>query len=781
MNSYDSQRKRTRFSCFQSILYLCNATKAFARTMNRRIALLLIIILPAFFSCTEKEQEIRVESVTISMPSAELEVGKTLQLSVTVTPTGATNKDITWSSSNPSVASISAAGLVTALSEGTTTITAAADGKKGECNVSVVKAAIAVTEVKLDKTELTLYEGEEETLTTTVLPDDATDKTILWTSSDNSIATVESGKVKAIGKGTAKITATAGGNSASCDIEVLRPVTGISLDKTTLELPLEKTETLTATVIPSDATLRGEITWSSSNTQVATVDGGKVTAVGMGTATISASLEGFKAECSVTVKGMEYGKIAITDLKPVEILPVIGQVTEGDKQVYDHIEHLRLAEATRIRDMMWEYGAGSHSKEEYQQLMGRLVVGMEEECPSITESFEVVGRGFNDLATWEDPHSHREWSILNSIVPNTRRIVSINAYYDEKRDMLTEKPDQIDWINMSSFMAANPNAIVIVGRSAYAEWYGNELSERGKKEVFEGEYANEVYRLCREGRLMIFRSGGNIHEHYGVLINKCFNKEVDGDEHGIYSFQSLANGKNDANADMALLVTIGTNDKGDIDQTDEIYESSLFPVGFHDKVLFAGRAFPGHNLNEGVYSGEGGLSNNGKYATSFTNYVNTAMMGVCFQMYAEAKDVFELLEMVRSTCLTDYIRFNGQTQPLQLINPAGLYKKYLTPQNLPATISSGETLNLDKGYYKGVLFSIPGAEVKINGEWIAFDNKNKDIILYQNPMNLEWRLNGDLLKKYGYTPGQTVEGQIITVDDKWGGLRLEVPMTVQVR
>lgn len=749
--------------------------------MNRRIALLLLIILPAFFSCTEKEQEIRVESVTISMPSAELEIGKTLQLSATVTPTGATNKDITWSSSNPSVASISAAGLVTALSEGTTTITAAADGKKGECKVSVLKAAIAVTEVKLDKTELTLFEGEEETLTTTVLPDDATDKTIVWTSSDNSIATVESGKVKAVGKGIAKITASAGGKSASCNIDVFRPVSGISLNKTTLELPLEKSETLTATVIPSDATLRGEITWSSSNTQVATVDGGKVTAVSMGSATITVSLEGFKAECSVTVKGMEYGKIAITDLKPVEILPVIGQVTEGDKQVYDHIEHLRLAEATRIRDMMWEYGAGSHSKEEYQQLMGRLVVGMEEECPSITESFEVVGRGFNDLATWEDPHSHREWSILNSIVPNTRRIVSINAYYDEKRDMLTEKPDQIDWINMSSFMAANPNAIVIVGRSAYAEWYGNELSERGKKEVFEGEYANEVYRLCREGRLMIFRSGGNIHEHYGVLINKCFNKEVDGDEHGIYSFQSLANGKNDANADMALLVTIGTNGKGDIDQTDEIYESSLFPVGFHDKVLFAGRAFPGHNLNEGVYSGEGGLSNNGKYATSFTNYVNTAMMGVCFQMYAEAEDVFELLDMVRSTCLTDYIRFNGQTQPLQLINPAGLYKKYLTPQNLPATISSGETLNLDKGYYKGVLFSIPGAEVKINGEWIAFDNKNKEVILSQNPMNLEWRLNGDLLKKYGYTSGQTVEGQIITVDDQWGGLRLEVPMTVRVR
>ena len=157
------------------------------------------------------------------------------------------------------------------------------------------------------------------------------------------------------------------------------------------------------------------------------------------------------------------------------------------------------------------------------------------------------------------------------------------------------------------------------------------------------------------------------------------------------------------------------------------------------------------------------------------------MMGVCFQMFAEAKDAFELLDMVRSTCLTDYIRLDGETQPLQLINPAGLYKKYLTPQNLPATISSGETVNLDKGYYKGVLFSIPGAEVKINGEWIAFDNKNQDLILSQNPMNLEWRLNGELLEKYGYASGQAVEGRIITVDDQWGGLRLEVPMSIQFR
>ena len=737
----------------------------------KRLTILLLFILPFLFSCTQKELEVRVQSVSVSPTSKELTIGETIQLSATISPSDATNKQVIWSSSKASVASVSSSGFVTALSEGTATITDTADGKKADCTVAVVKAAVAVTEIKLDKTELTLYEGAEESLTVTLLPEEAKTNTITWSSSNTSIATVESGKVKAIGKGTAKITASAGGKSVSCSVEVLRPVSGIKLDKTSLEMYLEKSETLTASIVPEDATPREEIKWSSSNTDVAIVDGGKVTAVSMGNAVIMASLEGFKAECTVTVKGVEYAAVAITDLKPVEILPVIGQVTVGDKDVYNHIEHLRLAEATRIRDMMWEYGAGQHSKEAYQQLMGRLVIGMASECPPLTEEFDVVGRAFSDL-TGESNHASIEWSILNLIVPNTRRIITINAFYDKDYAGLSESSSQGDWINMDAFMEAYPSSFLIMAQSTGSYTYDS-YSDASEYE--------RIREYCRSGKLIYFKSGGNIHEHYGVLINKCFHKDVNKDEHGMYvGLESSANGKNDASADMALLITVGTNASGDVDQTGENTASSVFPVGFHDKVLFAGRAFPAYELKGGYYSAEGSV-NNGKYATSYTNYVNTALMGVCFQMHSDVKDSFELLDMVRSTCLTDYIRLDGQTQPLQLINPAGLYKKYLTPQNLPTAISVGETLSLDKGYYKGVLFSIPGAEVKVNGEWVAFDNKNKDAIFSQNPMTLEWRLNGDLLKKYGYTSGQTVEGQVITVDDKWGGLRLEVPMSVQLR
>ena len=655
--------------------------------MNR-LTIFFIIALPLLFACTQKEPEVpkdvRVESVSLSQSSAEMEIGKTLQLSALVSPSDATNKQVAWSSSSSSVASVSASGLVTALSEGSATITATADGKKGECTVSVVKAEVAVAEIKLDKTELTLYEGAEESLT--------------------------------------------------------------------------------VTVIPSDATLRGEITWSSSNPDVATVDAGKVTAVSMGTSTISASLEGFKAECTVTVKGMEYGEIAFVDLKPVDIIPAVGQVTGGDRDVYDHIEHLRITEAMRIRDMMWEYGTGNSSREEYQELMGRLVVGMMNECPPLTEEFEIVGRGFT-VSGGGDGHSKKEWGILNMIVPNTRRIIAINAFYDKDVSSFTESP-QSDWINMDAFMEAYPNSIVVLAKSTSSNDYDS---------YHEASDAAMIRDYCRSGKLIFFKSVGNVHEKDGTLISKCFHKDVATDGRGLYADQSMANGKNDAEADMAYFLSVGTNAAGDADQTGYIYESSLFPVGFHDKVLFAGRTLPLLD-NDGTYG-----AYSGHYASSYANYYNAAIMSLCFQMYAEAKDVFELLDMVRSTCLTDYIRLDGQTQPLQLINPAGLYKKYLTPQNLPAAITPGETISLEKGYYKGVLFCIPGAEVKVNGDWIAFDNKNKDVILSQNPMNLEWRLNGELLEKYGYTSGQTVEGQIITVDDEWNGLRLEVPMTIQVR
>ena len=156
------------------------------------------------------------------------------------------------------------------------------------------------------------------------------------------------------------------------------------------------------------------------------------------------------------------------------------------------------------------------------------------------------------------------------------------------------------------------------------------------------------------------------------------------------------------------------------------------------------------------------------------------MADLCFQMYAEVADVDQLLNMIRSSSdLRDHIRFNGEDQPLQLMNPAGFFRKYLMP-GVPASASIGDIVTLKKGYYKGVVFSIPGAEVLINGEWKPFDGTNKDLITAQNPFTLQWRLNGSRLRKLSYKPGDTLAGKVIAVDDQWNDLNLSIDISLEL-
>lgn len=102
------------------------------------------------------------------------------------------------------------------------------------------------------------------------------------------------------------------------------------------------------------------------------------------------------------------------------------------------------------------------------------------------------------------------------------------------------------------------------------------------------------------------------------------------------------------------------------------------------------------------------------------------------------------------------------------------------PTKLPTSAKSSTTTSLDKGYYKGVIFDIPGAEVKVNGKWITYSEANKAQIKAQNPFKLEWRLNGDLCKKMGYGAGKTLKGKVIVVDDKWNGLNITKEFSVNM-
>ena len=175
----------------------------------------------AFTGCGPKEDPvIAVTGVSLNQSSLTLDQGSTANLTATVTPSNATNKSVSWSTSNQSVATVSN-GTVTAVGEGTATITASAGSKSVTCAVTVTKKVVDVTSVELDRTEAELETGKDLTLTATVKPDGATDKTVTWTTSDAKIATVENGKVTAVSEGDVTITATAGGKGATCAITIV--------------------------------------------------------------------------------------------------------------------------------------------------------------------------------------------------------------------------------------------------------------------------------------------------------------------------------------------------------------------------------------------------------------------------------------------------------------------------------------------------------------------------------------------------------------------------------
>ena len=249
--------------------------------------------------------EIAAETVSFDQAAVTMTVGDTVALVATVLPSNTTDKSITYSSSNPAVA-VAVNGTVTAAGVGTAVIIATtSNGKTAICTVTVTSSTVAVSGISLDKPALSLVVGDTEVLTAAVMPADATDKTVTWTSSDTAVATVENGIVTAKKAGTAVVIATtSNGKTASCTVTVSVPtvdVTGVTLNKTELSLTVGESATLTATVTPANAT-DSSVTWHSSNPSVVTVENGVVTAKGAGSATVTVTTSNGKtAFCTVTV------------------------------------------------------------------------------------------------------------------------------------------------------------------------------------------------------------------------------------------------------------------------------------------------------------------------------------------------------------------------------------------------------------------------------------------------------------------------------------------------
>ena len=293
---------------------------------------------------TPEPEVISVESISLNSQTGELRVGEQTTLIATITPDNATNKSVTWKSDNTEAATVEN-GVVTAVGEGKANITVTTvDGNKtATCMITVLPEeepepepeptpepdpepeVINVESVALNSQNEELKIGETTTLVATVMPSNATNKKVVWSSDNTNVATVNNGVVTAVGEGSAniKVTTEDGNKTAVCMITVLPEeepepepeptpepdpepevinVENVTLNSQNEELKIGDTVTLVATITPSNATNKN-VTWSSDNTNVATVNNGVVTAVGEESANIKVTtVDGNKtAVCKITV------------------------------------------------------------------------------------------------------------------------------------------------------------------------------------------------------------------------------------------------------------------------------------------------------------------------------------------------------------------------------------------------------------------------------------------------------------------------------------------------
>lgn len=261
--------------------------------------------------CRVVVNPIVITEIKFDKADYEIVMGESIQLKPIVSPSNATYaNNLVYSSSDKSVAKISSDGIVETIGVGECIITATSpdDGKaKVDCKVKVLPCE--VTSITLNQTELTLMQSESFKFTYSIEPQNATDKTVTWTTSDDNIAVIEAdGTLTALNIGECTITAHSSNAEVSvqCKITVIQAeVKEVRLNKSSLRMLMGTTDNLNATVLPSAA--NQNVTWTSSNTDVVTVEDGVVSSVAIGTAIITVTTEegGFTNSCTITVEGID--------------------------------------------------------------------------------------------------------------------------------------------------------------------------------------------------------------------------------------------------------------------------------------------------------------------------------------------------------------------------------------------------------------------------------------------------------------------------------------------
>ena len=295
--------------------------------MKIGIRYLFILIVSLFFGIVPVNAD--NSGILLSKNELTLGVGYSETLKYTLS-SGLNSSNIIWTSSNEKVATVHN-GKVTAITEGFSIITASINGRKSTCRVNVSSSYVPVKGVSLNKTTLNILIGSSDNLVANVSPNNATNKDLIWTSSDNSIVSVENGRVRANKIGSAIITVSSSGYRATCKVNVVNVIAlnSISLNKTNITIKEKSSEVLSVIYVPNNATNK-KVTWKSSNTNVATVDSqGRVTGINPGSATITVVSNdgGYVSLCKVVVEAISK-KVENVVFEKKEISIIAGEKTK---------------------------------------------------------------------------------------------------------------------------------------------------------------------------------------------------------------------------------------------------------------------------------------------------------------------------------------------------------------------------------------------------------------------------------------------------------------------
>lgn len=366
-----------------------------------------------------------IKFVSLNLTAMEMEEGVKQSLRATINPSNTTNsKELKWKSSNTGVATVNQNGEVTAIAQGYATITVeTVNGKKAECKITVSKKVteIPITSVSLNKTDLSLEEGQSEVMVATINPSDTTEsKELEWSSNNDAVATVDSqGKVTAVKEGEAKITVTtSNGKTASCIVTVMKkeiPITSVSLNKNELNLKAGKSEVLIATINPANTTNDKTLKWTSSNEAVATVnENGEVKAISQGTAMITVTTINDKtASCTVNV----------TQINTAELVALVNSAEALNEDSYTIDSYAILA------NQLTEAKAVLADEEVTQAEVNASVTGLQKAVDMLVlradeELLNTLQTTINTCKGFENDYTAEEYATLKLAIENAEALMN---------------------------------------------------------------------------------------------------------------------------------------------------------------------------------------------------------------------------------------------------------------------------------------------------------------------------------------------------------------------